>query len=155
MQAHLNVPLATGERLFSLYEFRDLLNHKASQIIRPDVLVAGGLTNCRKIAALAQASYVDMVPHNPSNRTGLLCATNAQFCASVNNVILLEYSGAAQLGQEGPGEILEPLEVKDGYLMLPEKPGLGVELNEKEILAGTPETEERWVLRDDGGVWHN
>lgn len=152
VQAHVNIPLATGERLYSLYEFRDLLSHRGSQIIRPDVLVAGGLTNCRKIAALAQAYYVDAVPHNPSSRNGLLCAVNAHFCASVNNVILLEYSYSGE--RVTGGEIVEPLEVKDGYLMLPEKPGLGVELNEKEILEGAPGIWERWCLRDDGGVWH-
>ncbi|MEM2904473.1 MAG: mandelate racemase/muconate lactonizing enzyme family protein [Candidatus Bathyarchaeia archaeon] len=156
IQAHVNIPVATGERLYSLYEFRDLLNHKASQIIRPDVLVAGGLTNSRKIAALAQASYVDLVPHNPSARNGILCAVNAHFCASVNNVVALEYA----YGVERPygGEVQQPLEVKDGYLMLPEKPGLGIELNEESIKEGPPMAGaiwQRYCLRDDGGVWHN
>lgn len=151
VQSHLNVPVATGERLYSLYEFRDLLEHRASQIIRPDILVAGGFTNCRKIAALAEASYVDLVPHNPSARNGLLCAANAHLCASVNNVIALEYSYEGE--HSYVDEILPPLEVREGYLMLPEKPGLGVELDERSILDGIPEAWRRWCSRDDGAVW--
>jgi galactonate dehydratase len=59
IQRSITIPVATGERLYSLYQYQNLLNNKASQIIRPDVLIAGGLTNLRKISALAQASYGD------------------------------------------------------------------------------------------------
>jgi galactonate dehydratase len=140
IQRNITIPVATGERLYSLYQYQDLLINKASQIIRPDVLIAGGLSNLRKIAALAQANYVEMVPHNPSNRFGFLCATNAHLCASVNNVIALEYANGIDFGNEDPSkaEIAEPLEIKDGYLMLPKKPGIGVSLNEKNIGEGIP-----------------
>jgi L-alanine-DL-glutamate epimerase-like enolase superfamily enzyme len=97
-----------------------------------------------------------MVPHNPSNRFGLLSAVNAHLCASVNNVIALEYANGLDLGNEDPSraEIVEPLEIKDGYPLLPKKPGLGVSLNEKNIGEGLPRPWSRWCLRDDGGVWH-
>ena len=59
------IPVASGERLYTIYQFRDLLNKNGSAYVRPDISVAGGFTNLKKIAALAEASYVGMVPHNP------------------------------------------------------------------------------------------
>ena len=64
----INIPIATGERIHTTYEFSMLLNRNAVQYIRPDVCLAGGLTHSKKIAALAEANYVNVVPHNPISR---------------------------------------------------------------------------------------
>jgi galactonate dehydratase len=68
--ASIPVPVSTGERLYTIYQFRELLNKNAAAYIRPDLSLAGGITNCRKIAALAEASYVGVSPHNPLSCDG-------------------------------------------------------------------------------------
>ena len=126
--AALPMPVATGERHYTIHQFRDLLNKRAAAFLRPDPGLAGGLTNCRKIAALAEADYVQLMPHNPLSC--VLTAACVQLDASIHNFAIQEY-------QEGEFEaskrdlVLEPLELRDGYLIVPDKPGLGIELNEE------------------------
>jgi galactonate dehydratase len=62
---HINVPIATGERLLAMQEFEMLLNREAAEYVRPDLCTVGGLTGAKKIAALAEAKYVGVEPHNP------------------------------------------------------------------------------------------
>jgi len=62
---HITIPSATGERLHTIFEFEMLLARGAVQYVRPDVCMAGGLSHCKKIAALAEAYHVGVVPHNP------------------------------------------------------------------------------------------
>ena len=61
----ITVPIATGERLYTIYQFLELLNKNAASYIRPDLSLAGGITNCKKIASIAEANYIGVVPHNP------------------------------------------------------------------------------------------
>lgn len=58
-------PIAMGERLYTIYQFQDLINHKGAAYVRPDLSLAGGITNIKKIAAIAEANYIGVVPHNP------------------------------------------------------------------------------------------
>ena len=127
VRARSSVPIATGEMLYTKWEFRDLLKVRGADIIQPDICVCGGITEMKKIAALAEAEYVTMAPHNPMGPVAT--AVNAQFAATAPNFLILEY----HVDTESPRKDLvqEPYEIVQGYLQLPDKPGLGIELNEE------------------------
>jgi galactonate dehydratase len=82
-------PIAMGERLYTVYQFQDLINHKGAAYVRPDLSLAGGITNIKKIAAIAEANYVGVVPHNPLS--AVLTAACVQLCAAVHNIAVQEY----------------------------------------------------------------
>ena len=121
------IPIATGEAVFTKFQFRDLLATGAADIIQPDMAATGGLTEMKKIAAMAEAHYVSVAPHNPLGP--LATTSNVHFAATAPNFLILEYH-ADDVGLRA--EILhEPLKLEDGYVVLPDAPGLGVELNEE------------------------
>jgi galactonate dehydratase len=123
----IKIPIATGERFFTMQQFETLLKRGAVQYVRPDVCMAGGLTNCKKIAALAEAHYAQVVPHNPLSPVST--AACIQLAACIPNFALQEYPR----GEHEPpkSEIVKSaLKVENGYLIIPEKPGIGVELAE-------------------------
>ncbi len=126
LQAKCPIPIATGECLYTKFEFQDLLGTGAADIIQPDVCIAGGLTEMKKIAAMAEAHYVSVAPHNPLGP--LATAVNTHFAASTPNFLILEYHA----DDEGiRAEVLkEPVRLVDGYVHVPEAPGLGVELTD-------------------------
>tara|TARA_Y100001956_G_scaffold69872_1_gene73463 strand:+ start:24 stop:677 length:654 start_codon:yes stop_codon:yes gene_type:complete len=121
----ISVPIATGERLHSIHEFQMLLSRGAVQYIRPDVCLAGGITHTKKIAAIAEAHYVGVVPHNPLGP--ISTAACLQIAASIPNFTIQEYP----LGEHEPpkSEIVnKPLELEDGFLIIPDAPGIGIEI---------------------------
>ena len=122
------IPIAMGERLYTIYQFRDLLNHNGASYLRPDPSLVGGITNVMKIGALAQASYVSVVPHNPLSC--VLTAACAQIDGVLQNVPLQEYPRDDNTGIKAD-LVKEPLKREGGYLIIPDKPGLGIELNEE------------------------
>ncbi|MBI3667843.1 MAG: galactonate dehydratase [Acidobacteria bacterium] len=126
--ANLPMPVATGERLYTIYQFREVLNKNAAAYLRPDLCLAGGITGSKKIAALAEASYVGLVPHNPLSC--VLTAACVQLCAAIHNLAIQEYPGD-ELEKPKRDLVKEPLKLEGGYLIVPQKPGLGVELNEE------------------------
>lgn len=127
VRAKSPVPIATGEMLYTKWEFRDLLKVRGADIIQPDVCCCGGITEMKKIAALAEAEYVSVAPHNPMGPVAT--AVNAQFAATAPTFTILEY----HVDTESPRKdlVLEPYRMADGYLELPDKPGFGIELNEE------------------------
>jgi galactonate dehydratase len=121
------IPVATGEMLYTKYEFRDLLVRGAADIIQPDVCLTGGLSEMKKIAAMAEAHYVTVAPHNPMGPVAT--AVNVHFAIATHNFLILEY-----IPDDLPPRrdlVKEPLVVKDGYIEAPTRPGLGIELNEE------------------------
>jgi galactonate dehydratase len=121
------VPIATGERIHTIYEFEMLLTRNAVQYVRPDVCMAGGITHCKKIAALAEAHYVDVVPHNPLSPVST--AACIQLAACIPNFALQEYPRGE--GEPPKSEIVSgTLTLEDGFLIIPDAPGIGVELAE-------------------------
>jgi galactonate dehydratase len=134
LRRELRVPLATGENLFGITQFAELFDQDAVDIIQPDLLVCGGLLEGRKIAAMAEANYVTVAPHNP---LGLLStALGVHYAASINNFTILEYHGDHK--QDKARFVDEMWEPVDGYFELPTKPGLGMELNLEAIAASPP-----------------
>lgn len=122
---HITVPIATGERLHTIFEFEMLLARGAVQYVRPDVCMCGGLTGAKKIAALAEARHVGVVPHNPLSPVST--AACVQLAACIPNFALQEYP----IGEnEAPKNemVKNALQREGGYLLVPNTPGIGIEL---------------------------
>ena len=123
----VRIPIATGERFFTLAQFATLLQRGAVSYVRPDVCVCGGLTAARKIAAMAEAMDVLVVPHNPLSPVST--AACIQLAACIDNFALQELPR----GEHEPpkSEIVKnPLQVEKGFIIVPDAPGIGVELTE-------------------------
>lgn len=127
IRAQTRVPLATGERLCSRYEFAPLCSERLVDVIMPDVVHVGGISEMRKIAALAESFRVDVSPHNPQSEVSTLASLHV--CACTPNCTLLEIGS----GQDPFWKDLffgGLFRYERGYADLPEKPGLGIELDE-------------------------
>ena len=115
---HVDIPIAAGERCHSLYDFKELLDSGTASMIRPDLSLAGGFTQCKKIAACAEASFVKIFPHLMGSPVNL--AAFVQFDAAIPNYALME-SGSTRLQ-----DLVDvPLVVKNGYVEVPDRPGIG------------------------------
>ena len=122
------IPIATGECLYTKFEFRELLVKQAADIIQPDICLAGGILEQKKIAAIAEAHYVMVAPHNPLGPLATL--VNVHFAASTPNFLILEYHPDDEQARK---DLVagDPILVKDGYLPIPDKPGWGYEMNQE------------------------
>jgi galactonate dehydratase len=141
-----HIPIATGERIFTKWGFREILEKGAASILQPDMCHAGGIFEGRLIAGMAEAYYAAIAPHNPLGPISL--AAGLQLAASIPNFLCQEQ---VTLGE---GYLKTPFKVEDGHVPLPLGPGLGIELDE-EALADklghewrNPET----YLSSDGSV---
>lgn len=132
------VPIAAGERLYTLKDFRALFEMRAADFIQPDVSHAGGILELLKIAAVAETYYIPFAPHNPSGPVAN--AATLQLAACVPNFRILEIMYSDVVWRKEVTN--EQLTCENGELLIPEKPGLGVELNENACLAHpyTPHT---------------
>ena len=122
----INIPIATGERFTSLWEFEMLLQRNAVQYVRPDVCMVGGISGAKKIAALAEAHHVGVVPHNPLSPVSTMACL--QIAACIPNFGLQEYP----TGEDRPpkSDIVENTAVHDGngFLLIPDTPGIGTSM---------------------------
>ena len=141
----VSIPIAVGERLYSRWDFKPFLASGAVDIIQPDLSHAGGLTECRKIAAMAESYDVAVAPHCPLGPIAL--AACLQLAACTSNVVIQEVSlgihyneGHDLLSFCTNPEVLTPV---DGHLPIPSGPGLGVEIDEAAIRAADKEP-HRW-----------
>ncbi len=125
--AKVHVPIATGERFIDLKEFEMLLSRRAAQYIRPDVCAVGGITTSKKICAVAEAHDVLVIPHNPLGPVST--AACLQLCACIPNLGIQELPGFCLNGAED-AMVKEPLRFENGCMVIPEAPGIGVELAE-------------------------
>jgi galactonate dehydratase len=123
-----SVPIATGERRVTRHEFRPLLEAEACAVIQPDVCHCGGLWELRKIAAMAEPYHVSVAPHNPLGP--IATVANVHFALATPNWLIQE---AIRADVPWRADVTtEPIVVKDGYIYPPDRPGLGVEVNEAE-----------------------
>src|SRR4051794_34857989 len=123
--------IATGERLFSPWEFREIIEQKLTDIVQPDICHAGGITALKKIAALAEAHHIQVAPHNPQGP--ISTAASIHLAAAIPNFRILEF--ANQLHLPGWAEVQrEALALAPGWAELPARPGLGIELDEHALV---------------------
>jgi galactonate dehydratase len=141
-----HLPIATGERVFTKWGFREVLEKKAATILQPDMCHAGGITEVRLIAGMAEAYYASIAPHNPLGPISL--AAGVQLAASIPNFLIQEQVSL------GEGYIKRPFKVSGGYLELPTGPGLGVELDENAMAdkIGHDWRNQESYDEDDGSV---
>lgn len=140
-----NIPIATGERLFSKYDFRRLLEAGGVDIIQPDLSHAGGITEVRKIAAMAEAYDVALAPHCPLGPVAL--AACLQVDAVSYNAFIQEQSMGIHYNEfHGPLDYIRNPETyvfTEGRVAIPQLPGLGVEVN-KELVLEENRTPHAW-----------
>jgi galactonate dehydratase len=147
LKQRMQIPLATGECLYTKHDFRQLLSKQAADIVQPDVCLAGGILELKKIAGMAEAHYVVVAPHNPMGP--LATMVNVHFAACTPNFLILEYHP----DDESPRKdlIKDPILVKNGYLEIPNKPGWGYEVNEEAFRRYPPKPWHRgFAFRADG-----
>ncbi|MBL8796881.1 MAG: galactonate dehydratase [Planctomycetia bacterium] len=120
-----HLPIATGERVYTKWGFREVLEKKAATVLQPDLCHAGGITETRLIAGMAEAYYAAIAPHNPLGPISL--AAGVQLAASIPNFLCQEQVSL------GEGYLRKPFVVNNGYLELPTGPGLGIELDENAL----------------------
>ena len=128
VRAKSPVAISAGERLYSRWDYRKLFDLRAADYIQPDISHAGGISELKKIAAEAETHYIPFAPHNPSGPVAN--AATLQLAAACPNFTILEimYSDV-----EWRSDVTnESLEYKDGYITIPDRPGLGIEINEEE-----------------------
>ena len=138
-----SIPIATGERLTTKYEFARVLRAGAASILQPALGRVGGITEAKKIAALAEVHYAVIAPHLYAGPVE--AAANIQFAASIPNFLILESIYDMRAGIFGE-LLVEPLTVADGHVVVPTTPGLGIELNE-EVANSYPYEKEHLHLR--------
>ena len=134
--AKVPVPIATGERLFTKYDFKRLLQAGGVDIIQPDLSHAGGLTEVKKIASMAEAYDVALAPHCPLGPIALASCLNVD--ATCYNAVIQEQSIGIHynVGKSVLDYVhnQEDFKFVDGRVKLPVKPGLGVEVNKELVL---------------------
>jgi galactonate dehydratase len=124
---HVPFPIATGERLLSRWEFREVIEKQAAAYLQPDASHAGGITELKKIANMAEVYYIHVAPHCAIGPVALSACL--QVDAVVPNFLIQEQVDAGL----GDGLLREAWEVRDGHIELPTRPGLGFEIVEKEV----------------------
>ena len=123
--------------------------YRSSHFMRPDLCLCGGLSGCKKVAALAEASHVKVIPHNPLSPVST--AACVQLDAAIPNFALQEYTGESEPPKS---ELLKtPLVLEQGHLLVPDRPGLGIELAD-DALARYPVQDKTLAtpLGHDGSV---
>jgi len=125
----LEVPICVGERRYTRFGFRDLIAAQAVDMIMPDVVRTGGIAETKKIAAMAETFHISVAPHNPNSPISTLVSMHAAI--GMHNFIMLEF-----IADDAPwrDDIMDPpLRVEQGYLVPPDRPGIGAELNMKQL----------------------
>jgi len=129
VRAHTDVPISAGEVFQTRFDFLEVIGRGAASMIGPDSITTGGLTEFRKVGEMAQLYYMPVAPHNMT--TPIATMATAHACATLPNFVALEhhfqdFDWWNDIVKDGPI-------IKNGYITIPEKPGIGVELNEREI----------------------
>lgn len=145
-----SVPLAAGERLAGLFGQRTLIEEGLVDVIQPDTGRSGGLTQLRKIAALAEGHFIGVAPH--AGTLGPVAEVAAvHFLAAIPNALILE-----RFEDDWPGKnavMIDPLECRDGHLLVPDRPGLGIDIDEAFVAAHPSERNCRLPITAGAGAY--
>ena len=128
VRASTSTIICTGENQYTRFQFLDLLQRQAVDIIMPDLAKAGGILEGKRIAEIADAYYVPIAPHNVSSPLGMMAACHVM--AAVPNFLVLEFHGREIPWWSDLCEGERPF-IEDGWMPISERPGIGVELNDK------------------------
>lgn len=126
LREHTSVPFATGERRFSRWDFREVFERGGVDVVQPDLSHAGGISEVRRIAAQAETHGVALAPHCPLGPVAL--ASSIQLDAAIPNFLVQELPGF--YGGDHNRYTVEGFEIEDGAVVVPDRPGLGVDLDE-------------------------
>ena len=132
VKREISIPVVTGEELYTKFEFREVFEKQAADIINPDVCNVGGILELKEIAAMAEPYLVAVSPHN-YNSTAVGLAATVQVAACIPNFLITEYF--VNLSPVSNAISKEPLEPENGYIDLPSSPGLGIDLDEAALAA--------------------
>ena len=141
------IPIATGERLFTRWGFKGVVEKRAAAILQPDVCHCGGIMEMRKIAAYGEVNHCGLAPHNPMGAVALAASFTVD--ATAQNFVIQEHTTF------GEGILKEPFKLdKDGYVPVSDKPGLGIEVDEEAVAQLAKNTDgphlPTFIDRDDG-----
>jgi galactonate dehydratase len=127
LKKSINLPVVTGEELYTKFEFREVFEKQAADIINPDVSNVGGILELKEIAAMAEPYFVVVSPHNYNSTTIGLAAT-VQVSAAIPNFLITEYF--VNLESFGQDIAKHPFKAENGYIQLTDTPGIGVDIDE-------------------------
>ncbi|HEX5416484.1 MAG TPA: mandelate racemase/muconate lactonizing enzyme family protein [Chloroflexota bacterium] len=150
LRQHIDIPLAAGEHYASKWEIRQLVEEDLIDFARPDLCIIGGITEAKKVAAMCEAHQIRIVTHNP------LGPVSSAACLHLN--LAIPNVGVAEQPRKPGSNVTDffPVQIgwEDGYLVPSDRPGLGVEFDEKAALASPPQPPGRGRLlrRDDGSI---
>ena len=128
VRAKTSTVICTGENQYTRFEFLELLQKQACDVIMPDLSKAGGIMEAKRIADIADAFYVPIAPHNVSSPLGMMAACHV--CAAVANFLVLEFHGREIPWWNDLCDGDKPF-IRNGWMHVSEAPGIGVELNDK------------------------
>ena len=156
LASHTSIPIATGERMYSRWDFKEVFESGAVDVIQPDLSHAGGITETHKIASMAEAYDVALAPHCPLGPVALASCLQVDACSP--NALIQEQS--LDIHYNEGGDVLDYLadpsvfDYEEGYVSLPDGPGLGVEPDEEVLRerAGHDDWHNPIWRHDDGGV---
>ena len=140
-----SIPIATGERLFTRWGFREILETGGASLLQPDPCHCGGISETMRIASMAMTYYAGLAPHNPYGPVAVAVSAHIDFASP--NFVIQEMIDPAS-APEAQALVKEPLEVVDGHILPPTKPGLGVEVDEAECARRPPD----FSLEKAGGM---
>ncbi len=147
-----SIPIATGERMYSRWDFKQILEQDAVDIIQPDLSHAGGITEVKKIAAMAEAYDVALAPHCPLGPISFAAALQVDF--NCINALIQESSLGIHynVGADLTDYLVDPdgFGLRDGHVPLPTQPGLGIEIDEDKVRRAA-ETGHNWK----NPIWRN
>jgi galactonate dehydratase len=124
------VAISAGERLYTRWDYKAMFDKMAADYIQPDISHAGGIMELKKIAAIAESHYIPFAPHNPSGPVANAATLQLAACCPNFTILEIMYSDV----EYRKDITTENLEYKDGYIRIPDKPGIGIDLNEEECL---------------------
>ena len=131
VKRRINIPVAAGERLFTRWDFRELIAKRAADYLQPDLSHTGGILELRKIAAMAECNFLPVCPHNPIG--AITNAATLQIAACTPNFYLLE-TMSNDIDYRHT-RATEKIDFADGMMTIPDRPGLGIDINEEALMA--------------------
>ncbi len=131
VRSRIRIPVVTGEELYTKAQFREVFEKRAADILNPDIANCGGILELKEIAAMAEPYYVVMSPHNYNSTTMALAAT-VNLCAAIPNFLITEYF--VNFTEVGAAVAPNCLRQEKGYIKIPARPGLGVEIDEAALV---------------------